>query len=138
MKKGITLLTAGIILATSMTFGTSVSANESQSENAFGGWSESEGYYSNMMLRAVIKPDTHVGKRLSKTVGSQGDQVFASQGVTTWKGTLHYTTAQIQNSGGTVRTNSGRVWRKDYTVATSPYYTPRLFENIEARTYWGY
>ena len=49
----------------------------------------------------------------------------------------HFPTSKREFSNRTVKTSSGRKWGTGYTEATSPYYVPGTFENIEARTYWG-
>lgn len=51
--------------------------------------------------------------------------------------TVLFGNAQIELSNGTVKTSSGRQWGVNATKATSPYYLPGMFENTEARTYWG-
>lgn len=82
-------------------------------------------------------PDKHTGKRLSRIINSGGDAEYAAFGETLWYYKYHYTTAQMELSNGTVKTTSGRQWGDNATKATSPYYLPGLFENTEARTYWG-
>ena len=125
-----------------------------------GGWSESTGYYVNgvpgttdtytfgtpvvhslkIMTRAnkpSPTPNKHTGKRLTRIVNSGGDTESAAFGETLWYYKYHYTTAQMELGNGTVKTTSGRQWGMNATKATSPYYRPNLFENTEARTYWG-
>lgn len=89
-----------------------------------------------MQARATDKPKSHTGKRLT-SIDKDGIQSHAAYGETIWKDTYHYTTARMENTKGDVRTTSGRQWGTGYTEATSPYYTPKIFENTEARTYWG-
>lgn len=67
-----------------------------------------------------------------------GDNEYAAYGETKWQGVYHYTTAQMELSNGTVKTTSGRQYGYNQTSAQSPWYLPKsLFENTEARTYWG-
>ncbi|MCY6957269.1 hypothetical protein [Clostridium brassicae] len=121
-------------------------AHNSEAQKAYGGWSESRGYYSNVGTRSSrsvrsvrsSSPKSHTGKRLMKWMDNSGTAGFASYGETIWPNTKHYTTARMENSHGAVRTTSGRKWGVGYTEATSPYYVPRWLENIEARTYWGH
>lgn len=125
-----------------------------------GGWSESTGYYvngvsgmtdtytfgtpvvSNLKVKASgtpsKTPDKHTGKRLTRIVdNSGGDAEYAAFGETLRYYKYHYTTARMELSNGTVKTTSGRQWGENATKATSPYYLPGLFDNTEARTYWG-
>lgn len=112
-----------------------------------GGWSESRGYYVNNYVDNGISvcatgvptttPNSHTGKRLQIVVNSGGDGASAAHGETVWYYKYHYTTARMELTNGTVKTTSGRVWDYNATVATSPYYLADLFENTEARTYWG-
>lgn len=113
-----------------------------------GGWSESRGYYVNNYVDDGISvcaegtptatPNSHKGERWDKVKDNGGDVYSAAHGETVWYYKNHYTTARMELSNGTVKTTSGRVWGMDETKATSPYYLPGLFENTEARTYWGY
>lgn len=115
-----------------------------------GGWSESRGYYINNVESSLLqnknmpitpyasdKSDKHTGERLKQVVDSAGTLEFAAFGETVWYDVYHYTTAQMELSNGTVKTTSGRQWDDNATKATSPWYRPGLFENTEARTYWG-
>lgn len=146
MKKSLTVIMAGVFLSGGILFGSNAKADENL--KPYGGWSESEGYFSSQPLQdldsgsytlfAATKPDSHEGKRLSRMVNNQGDFEYAARGITIWEGKYHYTTARMENSKGTVLTTSLREWGFDYTIATSPYYAPQLYENTEARTYWGY
>lgn len=144
MKKSLSVFMAGVFLSGGILFGSDAKADENLKPH--GGWSESEGYFSSHPLQeldsytifAANTPDSHEGKRLSRIINSAGDMEYAARGITTWEGKYHYTTAQMENSKGTVRTTSGRKWDYDYTLAISPYYAPGAFENSEARTYWGY
>lgn len=116
-----------------------------------GGWSETGGYYvngavgidelseSNLAVSAgtpAETPDSHTGQRLTM-IDNAGDSHYAAHGETVWFYKYHYTTARMELSNGTVKTTSGRVWDYNATVAESPYYTPWIFDNTEARTYWG-
>lgn len=83
-------------------------------------------------------PDKHIGKRLKKIFDNGGgDTASAAYGETLWYYKYHYTTARMESRDGTVKTTSYRQWGDNATKATSPYYVPKLFENTEARTYWG-
>lgn len=112
-----------------------------------GGWSESEGYFSNssddgfFQIAAVTSsPKSHRGERRVRH-DSDGSTGYAAYGETIWKDKSHYTTAQIRDNRGTIRTNSGRKWGTGYTEAHSGtddrWYYPGAWENIEARTFWG-
>lgn len=112
-----------------------------------GGWSESRGYYVNNYVddgasvcadgTPTATPNSHKGERWDKVVNSGGDTASAAHGETVWFYKYHYTTARMELKNGTVKETSGRVWGDNATEATSPYYLPGLFENTEARTYWG-
>ncbi|WP_144415256.1 hypothetical protein [Paenibacillus durus] len=117
-------------------------------ELASGGWSESEGYYNNsssdgasVQLASSSTPDSHVGERLYRNVGSSASPIneYAAHGKTTWYYVSHYTTARMELSNGTVKTTSGRVYNNSNWIseATSPWFQPDIFDNPEARTYWG-
>ncbi|GAC41195.1 hypothetical protein [Paenibacillus popilliae] len=123
----------------------------SSQQKVSGGWSESEGYYihapngwthalsssSTRMKRGANSPSKHEGKRLTREFSHGGDFEYAAYGETTWKDTCHYTTARMEDTEGHMLTTSGRKWGIGFTTAQSPWYTPKLFENTEARTYWG-
>lgn len=159
MKRKIIALLAVITLIGSMTVVSAFAAGVDQG-NTSGGWSESTGYYINsakgttdtytfgtpvvQSLKVSTKgnvpsptPDRHTGKRLTKIINSGGDAEYAAFGETLWYYKYHYTTARMELRNGTVKTTSGRQWDVNATKATSPYYLPGLFENTEARTYWG-
>lgn len=158
MKKGIyrlALVLSGVLLVGQ------ISAYATSPSPAFGGWSESKGYYINGVsgyytdyvdIPAVeseisvcgtgtgtpaTKPESHTGKRLSRVIDNSGDVEEAAYGHTLWAYKYHYTTARMELSNGEVKTSSGRKWGYDETEATSPYYYAALFENTEARSYWG-
>lgn len=139
--------------------GFSVSAKQTNAEKTSGGWSESEGYYvsgeyegadeyisgtdsvTSIRLDAnskkpTKKPNKHTGERLTY-IDKDGICSYASHGETVWYHKYHYTNARMELSDGTVKTTSGRQWGTGATEATSPYYCPGVFENTEARTYWG-
>lgn len=103
---------------------------------AYGGWSESEGYYNNILTRSASKPDKHTGKRMS-TVDGGGNVLAQAYGETVWKGYRHYTTARMEKSNGTVLRTSGQQWDYNYTDAASGYIALGIVSNYEARTYWG-
>lgn len=54
-------------------------------------------------------------------------------GETGWDGVYHYTRARMETLTGTVKTDSGRIYGNDYTMAKSPY----AGSEYSARTYWG-
>ncbi|RDU21841.1 hypothetical protein [Anaerosacchariphilus polymeriproducens] len=120
-------------------------ANDAEVGNAYGGWSESQGYWTantkqntkqnTVKICSTSKPNYHSGCRIKDKIN--GKTCYAAYGETIWVNTIHYTNARIENISGKVRTSSGRQWAINCTKAESPYYRPRLFENIEARTYWG-
>lgn len=158
-KKIITMLFTATLLASAAA--TSVFATSTEKNSISGGWSESTGYYingetettetytcgtsavTNLKVTSGTKgvpsptPDKHTGKRLKRVINSGGDTESAAFGETLWYYKYHYTTARMELSNGTVKTTSGRQWDDNATKATSPYYLPGLFENTEARTYWG-
>ncbi|MFD3260264.1 hypothetical protein ACE3MQ_16880 [Paenibacillus lentus] len=146
MKKSIKMILGTSALSLSLLIGAIPSfASTVAQQKASGGWSESGGYYVNsqskngISLFASSKPDSHVGKRLKENINPGGEPVFryAAKGDTVWSGVYHYTTARMELSNGTVKTTSGRQWDWNGTTATSPWYTPGIFDNTEARTYWG-
>lgn len=110
-----------------------------------GGWSESEGYYTNsyqnrgIQAAAASSPETHYGERQNKVVDNAGTTGHQAYGYTKWSGKYHYTTARMEKSNGTVLKTSGRVAGWDRTDAYSGwYYTGDIsLQNLEARTYWG-
>lgn len=120
-------------------------ANNTEEGNAYGGWSESRGYWSKntspsrsqnaIKICSSSKPNYHSGSRIKEKIN--GSIRYAAYGETIWVNTYHYTHARIENISGKVRTSSGRQWGQNCTKAVSPLYKPKLFENIEARTYWG-
>lgn len=147
MKKSIKTIIGVALLAVALPVSAFASSGEKQAIS--GGWSESKGYYTNYnnnsSISALVRttassvPDSHTGKRLSNNINGSGQPVFeyAAFGATVWKDVYHYTTARMELSNGTVKTTSGRVWGTSGTTATSPWYLPGMFENPEARTYWG-
>ncbi|WP_156934336.1 hypothetical protein [Paenibacillus zanthoxyli] len=143
MKKKFKVLFSLSVLSLSLV--AAIPSFADSTSEASGGWSESRGYYTNQpssrgfSVLASSTPDSHVGKRLShKASDHSGEYDYAAFGATIWNGVYHYTTAQMENTSGTVRTTSGRVYGWDNTAAQSPWYRPGAFENIEARTYWGH
>lgn len=161
MKRRIIAVLTAVTLIGSAT-GVSTFAANTDKSSVSGGWSESTGYYIdgaagttdtyNSGTSAVpglkvtsafasntpsATPDKHTGKRLTRIINSGGDTESAAFGETVWYYKYHYTTARMELSNGTVKTTSGRQWGENATKATSPYYLPGLFENTEARTYWG-
>lgn len=154
MKKIVTtLLIAIIFIVTIGNVSAFAAAADADTDGASGGWSESKGYYVNQKSEEIVvrglkissyatgvpkdTPNKHTGKRLTEIINSGGDVKIATLGETVWYYKYHYTTARVELSNGTVKTTSGRRWGQNATIATSPWYLPNLFENIEARTYWG-
>lgn len=136
MKKAIISLLLGATLLG--VGGNAILVHASENNNTIsGGWSESSGYYQSNYSRASSSPDKHTGKRLSRLWNSGGEFEYASYGETIWKNTYHYTNARVENRKGTALTEAGRQYGTGYTDATSPYYRPDLFENIECKSYWG-
>ena len=145
MKKALASFLVGVTVI-GLGIGTkSVYASEA-TEGISGGWSESTGYYQNenistksngISLLAASSPSSHKGKRLSRVYDNSGDIEVASYGETIWKDKYHYTTARTEDRKGNVNTTSGRQYGIGYTNATSPYYRPGAWENVECRTYWG-
>ena len=129
----------------------SASATYEAEKSVSGGWSESEGYYVNNFSEEMgsadllastrgtpaALPDSHTGERLTRIWNSGGDAEYAAHGETVWYYKYHYTNAQMESTSGEVLTTSGRQWDWNATQATSPYYRKGLFENTEAKTYWG-
>ncbi|NQX62200.1 hypothetical protein [Paenibacillus qinlingensis] len=144
MKKSIKMILGTSVLSLSLLASAIPGfASTVTEQNASGGWSESGGYYTNSPVGisafSSTSPEEHHGERKSRDVNPGGEPVYeyASYGYTVWQGEYHYTTAQIEKTNGTVKTTSGRQWGTGGTTALSPYYLPGIFENIEARTYWG-
>ncbi|WP_167669317.1 hypothetical protein [Paenibacillus barengoltzii] len=143
MKTSFKYLVATSVISISL-LATAVPGFADTALKASGGWSESGGYYINQArstgvgIFASDSPDKHYGERRTKTE-DHGETVFyAAYGYTIWKDTYHYTTARMEDNKGNVRTTSGRQWGTGYTEAQSPWYAPGIFENTEARTYWGH
>ena len=158
VKKGICRLVLVLVVVLSVG---QISVHATSRSTVFGGWSESKGYYINDVpgyytdyadipdIKSEIsvcgtgtgtpadKPESHTGKRLSRVIENSGDIEEAAYGKTKWANKYHYTTARMELSDGTVKTTSGRQWGWNETEATSPYYYRALFENTEARSYWG-
>lgn len=104
-----------------------------------GGWSESDGYFVRETSSSrSSEPKYHWGKLLKRAINGGGDTEKAAHGETVWPDTSHYTTAQMEDSSGTVLSTSGRRWNIGYSEAESPYILASLFVNEEARTYWGH
>lgn len=155
------VITIVILNCLVLIMGASVFARDVNKSEVSGGWSENSGYYidgvegttstyipsTSVVSRIKINnsannvpsatPNKHTGKRLDRAINSAGDVESAAHGETVWYYKYHYTTARMELSNGTVKTTSGRQWGNNATQATSPYYTKKLFENTEARTYWG-
>ncbi|CUO25440.1 hypothetical protein [Sarcina ventriculi] len=105
-------------------------------DKASGGWSESQGYYTDNIAKGS-SPESHTGKRESQVYNSSGDVRARAVGTTVWKNTYHFTRARMEKTNGTVKTDSGRQYGTGGTTATSPWAYPGVLENLEARTYWG-
>lgn len=149
MKNSKKIITSFLTILTVASLATS--ALGAENSGVSGGWSESGGYYINSPAGISTEanafttaasgtpsptPDKHTGSRLT-SIDSSGIASYAAFGETVWYYKYHYTNAQMELKDGTVKTTSGRQWDWNATKATSPYYTPGLFENTEARTYWG-
>lgn len=131
MKKFLcSMLLLGTIASTGI-----VANATSNVDKATGGWSESKGYYTNITKGS--SPESHTGKRESEVYNSGGDVRMRAFGATVWKNTYHYTRARMEKTNGTVKSDSGRQYGTGGTTATSPWAYPGIFENLEARTYWG-
>lgn len=98
-----------------------------------GGWSEDEGYYTNVLTRATVK---HTGQRESKSI--DGNTNYRAHGWTTWSGVYHYTTARMEGSNSVVFTTSGRQWGSNGTEAISPWWKWKPDVSNYARTYYGH
>lgn len=105
-----------------------------------GGWSEDTGVSSALSTEVATRSASqlkHTGKSEKKSIN--GTTHKRALGWTTWVGVRHYTTAQMEQSGGgKVYTTSGRQWGTNGTHAVSPW---RAFSRISglgsARTYYG-
>lgn len=145
MKKRMKAVLSGSVLSIAL-LATAVPGFADSVSKSSGGWSESEGYYTNaatsasrVSTLAADAPEEHHGERKTRDAADgSGDIESAAYGYTVWSGVYHYTNAQMENSKGTVRTSSGRQWAYNGTSAQSPYYRPNIGENTEARTYWGH
>lgn len=104
-----------------------------------GGWSEGQGASSAGV--GVFATVNHVGKAETKTISGTSNK--RAHGWTTWAGTRHYTTAQLEhywpNSG--VIATSGRKYGTGGTEAVSPWraFNPNASSSGfgQARTYYG-
>lgn len=91
---------------------------------ATGGWAEGEGYFTNSLAKATAK---HKGWKEVK------GKKYRAVGETDWKGTRHYTRAQmVSRVTGYVYADSGRKWGTGFTRANSPY-----TDNYQARSFYG-
>lgn len=115
---------------------TSAAAAESRVE---GGWSETQGTTSTGI--GVLATVNHVGKAETKTIS--GTSLKRAHGWTTWAGTRHYTTAQLEHywpASGVIAT-SGRKYGTGGTEAISPWkaFNPNATSSGfgQARTYYG-
>lgn len=143
MKTSIKYLVATSVISISL-LAAAVPGFADTEQKASGGWSESGGYYINptrsngIGVFASDEPEEHHGKRLSRSLDGGDTWEYAAYGYTVWKDVYHYTTARMEDNKGNVRTTSGRQWGTGGTTAQSPWYAPGIFENTEARTYWGH
>lgn len=104
-----------------------------------GGWSEAQGASDTGI--GVFATVNHVGKAETKTISGTSNK--RAHGWTTWAGTKHYTTAQLEhtwpNSG--VIATSGRKYGTGGTEAISPWraFNPNASSSGfgQARTYYG-
>ncbi|MCY9515265.1 hypothetical protein [Paenibacillus apiarius] len=142
MKMSVKLMFGTAVLSLSLVVAAVPGFASTSHHKVSGGWSETGGYFINVPSGFVgtldsSSPDKHEGKRLSQEITGSGDYRYAAYGETTWKDTYHYTTARMEDNKDNVRSTSGRQWGTGYTTAQSPWYTPKLFEWTQARTYWG-
>lgn len=104
-----------------------------------GGWSETQG--NDRAGLGIFATVNHVGKAETKTISGTSNK--RAHGWTTWAGTAHYTTAQLEhywpNSG--VIATSGRKYGTGGTEAISPWkaFNPNASSSGfgQARTYYG-
>lgn len=92
---------------------------------ATGGWIEGEGYFTNSLVKATAK---HKGWKESAGGG------YRAVGETTWKGTRHYTRAQMYSRlTGKICADSYRKWGTGFTRAATNY----TKQCSSARTFYG-
>lgn len=105
----------------------------------YGGWSESDGYFTNSQV--VMSRATPSHKGWSETSTISGTTHKRSCGRTTWDKTRHYTRATIieQMLFVTIGTpdDTGRVWGTGSTSATTKWVSYKNRESLSARSYYG-
>jgi hypothetical protein len=137
---GCAILCATLGAASSAAASQQAGATSDFQAGALGGWTETA---------SVSQPPTpgaratvnHRGKAEFKTIGGTTNK--RAHGWTTWAGTKHYTTAQLEKtwpSSGVI-TTSGRKWGTGGTEAVSAYraFNPNQTSDGygQARTYYG-
>jgi len=135
------VLAAGLALGV-IVCGTTAAQAESTAAPT-GGWSEESGSFTNASSRGISTFATpkHTGKAENKTIN--GTSAKRSHGWTTWAGTRHYTTAQLEHTWPSkgVITTSGRQWGTGGTEAVTKYvkFDPNAASNGfgKAKTYYG-
>jgi hypothetical protein len=142
---GCAILSCMLVGASSASASPSLSASSETPSDALGGWIENAGAFavshaeaSKSAARATVN---HRGKAELKTIGGTTNK--RAHGWTTWAGTKHYTTAQLEKtwpSSGVI-TSSGRKWGTGGTEAVSAYraFNPNQTSDGygQARTYYG-
>lgn len=117
-------------------------SKEYDNENcAIGGWSEENGYYTNLQSYAkafeyelMSSEPKHTGKAEQQTI--DGTTHKRAHGWTTWVGVYHYTRARMVD-GDTILTDSERQWGNDGTEAISPWWKFQYEIVGSAKTYYG-
>jgi hypothetical protein len=125
-----------VLLGTAPANATTVPTPES---GVVGGWVEGRGTSATGI--GVLATVNHVGKAETKTISGTSNK--RAHGWTTWAGTRHYTTAQLEHywpASGVIAT-SGRKYGTGGTEAISPWkaFNPNATSNGngQARTYYG-
>ncbi len=133
-------IVAGILGATLLVPATSAQAND-----VLGGWSEDGGAFAAhghaLPFAALAATPKHTGKAEDTLIG--GTTHKRSHGWTTWVGTYHYTTAQLEHNwpySGVIAT-SGRKWGTGGTEAVTKWVAYDPYANSgghgKAKTYYG-
>jgi hypothetical protein len=141
-------LAAAALMVTVSAAAAAAPANAAEGgDSVLGGWAESTGsFVSGSSLTGAPTIGTfatpnHRGASESKTISGTSNK--RAHGWTTWAGTKHYTTAQLEHywPASGVIASSGRKWGVGGTEAISPWkaFNPNATSNGngQPRTYYG-
>jgi len=146
MKQGLqitigTILAAAAALSGTATAHAATASTTATSADVLGGWSEKEGDWTTDDSLTDLAIPNHRG--ISEYATINGTSHKRAHGWTTWAGTYHYTTAQLEHywPASGVITTSGRRWNNNGSEAVTQYvaFNPNAASNGygEAKTYYG-